>query len=120
MAGRTPIEPSYIVDLLDIADQIMDIDMFDDSRYDIVIPVYSNNFSKDIARKLVFLAHDGEIYQSIKSEFICDIDIMYRDRRFVFTDRFESGNESGYVFGSIEIHHPDSENEPIFVSYYWR
>lgn len=117
MAGRNPIPPSYIVDLCKIVSDVYSQQDFHKSTYDIVIPVYQNNFKRDIAKKLVFLT-ESSIYQSIDSSFVEDIVMSLEDSTFYIVDKFETGNECGYKFSSIDVTHTDGST--ITISYYWR
>lgn len=115
--GRTPIESSYIVDLVQIAKDIYNSLGILKPSYEVVIPVYQNNFKRSIAERLVFLTNT-DILRSIDSNFVEKKYLNFAGLIFSFEDKFETGNECGYKFGSLEIEHP--EDSPITLSYYWR
>ena len=117
MAGRSKVTPSYIVDLDRIVEKVHQETY--KAAVDIVIPVYKNNFSKEIAEKMIFL-FGSEIYQSIKSSFIEPIRLIYDNTLYHITDAFSSGGPSGYIPAWIEVPYADDSEETLSLSYYWR
>ena len=119
MAGRSPKPNSYIVDLCGIAYKVRSIMSGFKRHVDIVIPVYENNFNREIAENMIFLS-TSTILQSIKSSFIEDFNIEYDDVMFHITDSFKSGGPNGYIPGWIEVPYVDGSAEPLSLSFYWR
>lgn len=119
MPGRRPSPNSYIVDLVRIVSEVAARMSGYKRHVDIVIPVYENNFNREIAENMIFLTPVGML-RSIRSSFIEDFTIESKATQFHITDSFKSEGPSGYIPAWIDVPYVDDSAETLSLSFYWR